>query len=561
MSSSRVQVLLSIGAIVVLAFIMNIVYINGLLKVDDHYSYVIDEGMTLMNEASSLVENVQVGGYAMQQALLGDEQSLTKMTEVKEQLDVTLATFEDTFTSTKALELIATTKNALVSYESAMKEVEGYLMSGATESAIASMNNRGTVAMEEMSAASSALEEYVLQRFEQANNESSTTTYKAISIGATLAAIMLLVSLTVTYFINRQVLKPIRDLTVAVKCVANRDLTEQDLSTTIKGDVGELIVSFNEMKRTLQAIVASLNDNSRTVQTTASDMLGMIQETIERRKHINDEVQIIESMSVSNAASTQESSSAMDETAVGIQRIVESTVTLQKTAMHSVDVSKQGHNTVEEAKEQMQSIVTGADRTQQQLDVLTYKSNEITAIVNAITAITEQTNLLALNASIEAARAGESGKGFAIVAEEVRKLSEQSKVAAEQVKILVTDVQQSTTAMRDVVSHNYSAVQQGVMTIDGVGVLFDDILLAVNRMQSEISEVSSVTEELSASAEEVAASLSTIADAVEDESQSVKEVSVGIDAIGTVFETIGEQSHRLKEATVTQQQLAAQFKI
>lgn len=163
--------------------------------------------------------------------------------------------------------------------------------------------------------------------------------------------------------------------------------------------------------------------------------------------------------------------------------------------------------------------------------------------------------------SSEAARAGESGKGFAIVAEEVRKLSEQSKVAAEQVRLLVTDVQQSTTAMRDVVSNNYSAVQQGVMTIDGVGVLFDDILLAVNRMQTEISEVSSVTEELSASAEEVAASLSTIADAVEDESQSVKEVSAGIEAVGAVFEAIGVQSDRLKEATVTQQQLAAQFKI
>lgn len=115
--------------------------------------------------------------------------------------------------------------------------------------------------------------------------------------------------------------------------------------------------------------------------------------------------------------------------------------------------------------------------------------------------------------------------------------------------------------MRDVVSNNYSAVQQGVMTIDGVGVLFDDILLAVNRMQTEISEVSSVTEELSASAEEVAASLSTIADAVEDESQSVKEVSAGIEAVGAVFEAIGVQSDRLKEATVTQQQLAAQFKI
>lgn len=559
--SSRLQVVCSISGIIALALIMNIVFMNGLVKVDGEYSDVIERGVQLTEQASTLVTEAQAGGYAMQQALLGDQQQLANVATIQQQLQTTLTTLSDDLIKQEALQYVDAAKNAFVTYEMAMNEVEGYLQSGATADAIQSMNTKGNDAIAQMVAASEALKGYVTTQFKAASDEGSETTATAIFMGAVLAVAMLLLGIAVIYFIHRWVLAPIRDLKEAVQRVAQGDLTEADLPSKTKGDVGQLVTAFNTMKQSLHELVTALAHNAKTVTETTNDMFAMIHEADENRVIIHGQVQVIADMAENNAASTEESATAMDETATGVQRIAESTLTLQQTATQSVHVCKRGDEAVDEAKEQMHAIVVGAERTQQQIDVLTKKSEEITAIVQAITAITDQTNLLALNASIEAARAGDAGKGFAVVADEVRKLAEQSKVAAEQVQSLVSDVQTSTTSMRHVVTDNYNAVQQGVVTIEHVGELFTTILASVNRMQADISDVSAVTEELSASAEEVAASLTTIAEAVEEESQSVAEVSKGIEAVGGVFNVLSAQSERLKDVTATQQAVAMQFKL
>lgn len=559
--SSRLQVVCSISGIIALALIMNIVFMNGLVKVDGEYSGVIERGVQLTEQASTLVTEAQAGGYAMQQALLGDQQQLANVATIQQQLETTMTTLSDDLIKQEALQYVDAAKNVFVTYEMAMNEVEGYLQSGATADAIQSMNTKGNDAIAQMVVASEALKGYVTTQFQAASDEGSETTATAIFMGAVLAVAMLLLGIAVIYFIHRWVLAPIRDLKEAVQRVAQGDLTEADLPSKTKGDVGQLVTAFNTMKQSLHALVTALAHNAKTVTETTNDMFAMIHEADENRVIIHGQVQVIGDMAENNAASTEESATAMDETATGVQRIAESTLTLQQTATQSVHVCKRGDEAVDEAKEQMHAIVVGAERTQQQIDVLTKKSEEITAIVQAITAITDQTNLLALNASIEAARAGDAGKGFAVVADEVRKLAEQSKVAAEQVQSLVSDVQTSTTSMRHVVTDNYNAVQQGVVTIEHVGELFTTILASVNRMQADISDVSAVTEELSASAEEVAASLTTIAEAVEEESQSVAEVSKGIEAVGGVFNVLSAQSERLKDVTATQQAVAMQFKL
>jgi len=165
-----------------------------------------------------------------------------------------------------------------------------------------------------------------------------------------------------------------------------------------------------------------------------------------------------------------------------------------------------------------------------------------------ITNITDQTNLLALNAAIEAARAGEHGKGFAVVADEVRKLAEQSKESAEKIHLLTRDIQQETDRVAISVGNSVQTVKVGVSTVKQAGQTFTQIEQSVSIVTSEIEETTAYVEEISASVEEVAASVEEIANQSNDSAIHAAKVA----------ETIEKQVGNIQEINAVSQQLTSE---
>lgn len=194
---------------------------------------------------------------------------------------------------------------------------------------------------------------------------------------------------------------------------------------------------------------------------------------------------------------------AISEMAAGINQIATSTMNLSTMSRSTADAAIEGFKQIETVISQMNSIHQKVDHLSEVIVHLSEQSIEIERIIGAINEIANQTNLLALNAAIEAARAGEHGKGFAVVAHEVRKLSEEATTSTNQIKSIVSSIQNSVSNSVTLTNEGKEEVQNGLKFVSTAKDSFTNIQNEINEVSNHVDEVSAATQQLSASTEEI----------------------------------------------------------
>ncbi|MBD7984868.1 methyl-accepting chemotaxis protein [Sporosarcina sp. Sa2YVA2] len=370
-----------------------------------------------------------------------------------------------------------------------------------------------------------------------------------------------ILALILATLIKRSISNPIRKLVSNVTVVADGDLTQEDITVKSKDEIRDLATAFNRMKLNLRSLIGSINENALHVTASAEELSASTEEVTRSSQDMTNSMEMVSAGAQTSAASARESSMAMEETAIGVHRIAESAQALNESATTTENLARERGEAVKHANEQMAVIYDSSNLTSQLIKRLSKQTEEIENITKVITDITEQTNLLALNAAIEAARAGEHGKGFAVVADEVRKLAEQSKSSANQIVTLTAGIQEDTKNVENAVSDSLKNVEEGVKVIDEAGDAFTSIIEAIHAMGSQIEDISAATEQISASAEEVSASIQEIATQANEASGKTEQNASAVQNQMATIEEINSVAHDLSKQAMNLQETIQEFKV
>ncbi|MDQ0174905.1 methyl-accepting chemotaxis protein [Bacillus chungangensis] len=374
----------------------------------------------------------------------------------------------------------------------------------------------------------------------------------------TLAAIV--ISSVIVFFIARYFTKPIIELTKQVQIMAEGDLTIQG-ETKSKDEIGQLTNHFNQMVQQMRDILSHVIGASEKVSTSSESLSAVSEETKAASEEIAHAISDVAQGSTESATKLDEMQGVTSNLASQFTLVEETMNTMQAKSNETQQASINGRETLAVLQTRSDDSYREIQSIENVLNHLVSKINDIQAIVATINTISEQTNLLALNASIEAARAGEAGKGFSVVATEVRKLAEQSKASANQIRQtiqgIVEEAARATEAMgrtKEITLEQNGAVKDTETAFMTIQDLMYEVIRSINEMSKEVYEMSSLKDEVVHAIENLSAITEESAGAAEEVSASTQDQ---LKAIETVSQSAEELSHSSNELEL----LVKKFKI
>jgi methyl-accepting chemotaxis protein len=345
--------------------------------------------------------------------------------------------------------------------------------------------------------------------------------------------IVILAAIAISFYAVH-ITKPIRKVSAMVEDIAQgeADLTTR-LNVNTKDEVGELSRWFNTFMDRLHDIIYQVKLNSESVASASAE---------------------ISSATSQLASGAEEQTSQTSGMAASVQEMTAAIIENSQNANQTVNIAKQASEKAQEGsaamhatQQGMEEIVVSATRTGDIVNSLSSRADQIGAIIQVIDDIADQTNLLALNAAIEAARAGEQGRGFAVVADEVRKLAERTTKATKEIAETIKAIQGDTKNASESMEEAHKVVNRGKEATVKTQEILGEIVKSVTQAMDMIQQIATASEQQSSTAEEISKSVDSI-------SAVTSQSATGAEQMASATEQLTKQTEALKN-------IVAQFKL
>ena len=329
-----------------------------------------------------------------------------------------------------------------------------------------------------------------------------------LAIGSLLA---MLLAVAATLWLLRRKLRPLGDLVRQAEALGAGDLSAR-LSVTSHDEIGQLARSFNQMGEALATMVEHIRSASDQVSGRARSLSGLSSGACEGMDQQSGEITSM--------------AGAVEEFSATSMNIADNMAGTERMARDNAQQTRIGRTAMDEASASLKQIAEALGGTAAVMDTLGARSQEIGGIVGVITAIAEQTNLLALNAAIEAARAGEQGRGFAVVADEVRGLAARTRQATDEISGMIASIQQQTGHAISTLEQGNQLMQEGLARNDKVAEALARIDEQSRVAGEQFTVISTATQEQSSTATVLSRNLQSIAQANSEQRDVANELAM-----------------------------------
>jgi len=341
---------------------------------------------------------------------------------------------------------------------------------------------------------------------EQLTGEQSAIESHARSLVLMLALTGIAVGLLVGILVTRSITAAIARMLGLIQEIAANNLAVEDMSITSQDEIGRAGTALNRMKNNLREMIQSIAGTAEHVASASEEISSSATQQAQGAETQKDQ--------------TTQVATAMQEMSSTVLQVSDNSNKAAEASRQAADTARHGGGIVEDTLCKMRAIAESVRGTAQKMEELGKSSDQIGRIIGVIDDIADQTNLLALNAAIEAARAGEQGRGFAVVADEVRKLAERTTTATKEIAQMIKNIQDETKTAVTAMEAGNRQVEEGVKSTAQAGDALKEIIRMAEQVGEMITHIATAATEQSSASEQVNGNMDQIA-------RLIKESAVG----------------------------------